>query len=203
MDDTQPIYPRTLRQRLFTWLHREPVSHIAHWDQKWAQELPTFDVEAEWAFIVERINRLEDSIDDAHGDIADRLVEARVEAFRHRLKRFQLMREETLARLESQGKAKVVTLGQKVRDLRSDLRTATAEHIRAYSEVHGSDPAAVTAGLPIQARALPATPADTDPGTAPEPTIPPVASLHAVPTKPAGQPDHPDSTGDLDHEAWA
>lgn len=189
MDDFQSLRPHTLRQRLHIWLHREPVSPVPHWDTLTAPALPEFDVEAEWARVLDYIHRLADAgaLDEAHGDLVDRDITHRVAGFRAKLRAAHAHRQRVLALTELQAHQHLVVLSREVKRLRDQFDDNQAMRNQAWTELSGSVPASLSGNQTVQAQPLPATlyqaaPRPSAPdevgSTAPNTAVP---ALHAVP----------------------
>lgn len=188
MDDFQTLRPHTLGQRLHAWLHREPVSAVPHWDTVTAPALPTFDVEAEWVHLEAYIHRLADAgaLDEAHGDLLDRVITHRVAAVRARLETAHSRRRQILALPELQAHQHLVELGGQVRDLRAEYASHRERRDHAWIELSGVAPAELSAELPVQADPLPAqvrAPSNTPRGEAAVAPVGELPVLHAVPER--------------------
>lgn len=186
MQDSPSLRPHTWRERIHTLLHREPTSFVPHADTTTPRPLQRIDEEAVWAAVQEIIHRV--PMDEAHGDIADRYITHRFDAFEAQLKADHARRLQIHGVLKLQHHQNLVKLSGLVRDLRTQLETHRERVSHAWKELCGVEPAQYSSELPVQARphaaALwPATPAAVPVELPDEPLKPveEIPALHVVP----------------------
>lgn len=194
MDAFHGLRPHTPRERLHTWLHREPVSKIPHWDTLRPPDLPTIDVETEWTRLLGYIHNLADAgaLDEAHGDLLDRDLTRRFEAFQASLDAAQTRRLQIFALPQLQAHQHLTVLSGKVGRLRKAFKMHSERVDHAWFELTGVEPAEMTAELPVQARPLPTivtapVPEPSADDAVLEPTVAEIGVLHAVPEPERGQ----------------
>lgn len=179
---THHLRPQTLRERLCHLFHRTPATRVPHWDILTPEDLPAFDLEAEWALLVPSVTRL--AVDEAHGDVADRLVEPRVAAYQHTIDRLLAEQQSVLAIYRQQGAAHLVRLSEQVDALRRE-RAAHAERVaHAWEALCGTPPAEPVArerAVPVSTEAVLAI-AEVAP-------VAPVASAPLSLTEPEPEPE--------------
>lgn len=133
----QPMLARTLRERWYNLLHRAPVSFIAHWDHLKPPSLTPYNVELAWTEIEGQIRRL--PVDEAHGDVIDRLVEAYHQQFVARAGEEHLEREELAVRILNQGREHFIQAQGQVRGLRVEAARHRQQYAAAWCELTGSE----------------------------------------------------------------
>lgn len=171
----QPLRPTTPAQWFCATFHRHPVTFIPHWDAIEPVEGPVIEVEATWRDLADQIDRMAaaGALDDAHGDLVDRLVAPIAEGWRIDVRQIQ-EQQRILSLLEEQGEAHLARLGHRIAALRRDLEQLTDLYTSTWDSLVGRP--AGTSAAPPQPRTLPAPIGRPDvPATSPAPEPP---SLH-------------------------
>ncbi|QLQ16309.1 MAG: hypothetical protein HZY73_12335 [Micropruina sp.] len=225
MDETQPLRPHTLWQRLCARFHREPVTRIPHADTARPEDLPAFDLEAAWSRIEAIIDDVafgrsvgaaytnaqgnaRIALDSAHGDLVDRYIVPIIGAYKADLDQAQRWRLENNRLHLLQRVQHLTERSLRADTLRSNLRNCYAERDEAWTALGGTTPAQPVAvanpAQPITARPLPTIPTtestreDTE-AAAPVTTLPP----HTVPRAADDKAAEWDSGSDNGEEAAA
>lgn len=142
MSPIQHLRPVNLRERLCQWFHRAPQTPIPHWDAIVPPDLILPDAAALRADIEARVDRLAGVIDDAHGDLVDRVAEAILQQEHAVLAVQHEQRLDLLARIEEQGIAHATRIGRQVRDLRIEQDRLMGLFEQAWYELSGDTPPA-------------------------------------------------------------
>lgn len=176
----QPLMPRTLRDWIRALVHRSPVMPVPHWDVLTAGPLPVFDEEAEWTALEPQIARL--ALDEAHGDVIDRLVEDRVSAYHETIDRRLEVRRSEIALPREQGGQHFIRLERQVIRLRNEQAQHAERAAFAWEQVCGTAPARAEAH---PTRAVPlATQAYVPPTASQHPNAEPIALSVPEPNSP-------------------
>lgn len=162
----QPLRPRTLRELLASAWNRGPNTFIARWDTLKAADLPSYDLEQEWLALEAQIRRLK--LDEAHGDVIDRLVQAHHDRFVAQVTTCHLDRSKAIDRVVAQGQWHYIHLQKQVDVLRARVAAHRQQAEEAWMALTGQDlpgpietPAAGGTPLPVPNHAVADTLNDT------------------------------------------
>lgn len=142
MSPIQHLRPVNLHERLCQWFHRAPQTPIPHWDAVVPPDLILPDAAALRADIEARVDRLAGVIDDAHGDLVDRIVEEILQQEHAALAVQHEQRLDLLSRIEEQGITHATRIGRQVRDLRIEQDRHMGLFEQAWYELSGDTPPA-------------------------------------------------------------
>lgn len=138
----QPLRPTTFGQWLCVTFHRHPVTFIPHWDAIEPLDPPTIDVAATWRELSELIDRMAaaGALDDAHGDLVDRLVAPITDRWRLEVRQQHLERLRVIELLEAQGDQHRTRVGHHLSGLRGELDRLTDLHTTTWNSLVGRAP---------------------------------------------------------------
>lgn len=171
----QPLRPTTFAQWWCTTFHRHPVTFIPHWDTIDPPEMPVIDVDAAWRDLAEQIDRLAaaGALDDAHGDLVDRLIAPIAAGWRIRVDQRQKEPRLVLALLEEQGEEHRTRLGRRLNELRKTLDGLTDLYHSTWDSLVGLPAGTSTAPPRPQTLPEPMGRAERTPDSGPQPATEP------------------------------
>lgn len=157
MPTPQPLRPKSLVERLCATFHRRPVTAIPHWDALEPLDPPVIDVDATWQELAAQIDRLAaaGALDDAHGDLVDRLVEPISHRWSLALTYQHQERLRVIDRLTGQGVEHQIRLGHRLDRLRRDYQRYSSLFEATWHTLAGTD-AATSGSTSSRTRELPA-----------------------------------------------
>lgn len=130
------MLPTNLRDRLRIRFNRTPVTPIANWDSLAPVDLPQPDIDSAKAMILDRLNAHDraGSLDDAYGDILDRLLRPLCRRWVQDTTRAYRKQLTTLDLLEDQGTEHHIRLGQQLARLDDDLARHQSQLAAAWRD---------------------------------------------------------------------